>query len=348
MSRFLSVLIIIALIAGAVIYGTQMMGVQIPYVSQFISNMIPSNGGHSGHQMDGMQGHTMQQPSAFNNLASQNKDKLVQATTILNQAMELITTDPYSQITQPDKNTLTAQNNNTNTTNVPTHDGVNININPGGNQQRNAPQNTGNVVYDQTKMEQLHEGIFKFSQAIMLLNEINSDFSDQSVMAEANPPTTDTYIMRYNLTQQNRAKLVQVNRLLQDAAGMANVNPYAPPDGYSYNPQKMQQLHQGIYEFARSALILSRLSEDLNQQMAQIANEAKMARAQMSVSTMNGMTASGMAGGMNSGMVMQHGAMTSSDNSWIFNLALIVIVFGIVLGVLILLKRLMNDFKTTQ
>lgn len=316
------------------------MGIQIPYVSQFLANMMPS-GGHAGHQMagmPGMQGGNMMPPSAFNNLASQNKDKLIQATTILNQAMDLITTDPYSQITQPSQGATSQNPAGTNTTNIPAREGVNININQ-GNQQRTVSSSTGNVVYDQAKMEQLHTSIFKFSQASMLLNEINNDLTDQSLLQESSPPTNETYVMRYNLTQQNRTKLVQANRLLQDAVAMANVNPYAPQEGYIYNPQKMQQLHQGIYEFARSTLILSQLSEDFNQQMTQISNEAKMARMQMSGNSMAGMT------GM-SGMTMQGGMMSGGDNNWIFNVAIIIIVFGIVLGVLVLIKRLINDARS--
>lgn len=338
--RFLFVLVVVVLIAGTVLYGAQMMGIQIPYVSQFFANVAP-NDGHSGHQMPGMQGGNQMPPSPFNNLASQNKDRLVQATTILNQAMELITNDPYSQITQPSQPTTPARDSNAGAITIPPRDGVTINISP-GSQRREFPPNAGNIVYDQTKLEQLHNGIFKFSQAMMLLNELNNDLTDQSVMPEANPPAADTYVVRYNLVQQNRAKLVQANRLLQESLAMANVNPYAPVDGYVYNTQKMQQLHQGIYELARSALILSRLSDDLNQQMTQIAYEARLARVQMPANSMVGM--SGMSG-MNT---MQHGSMIGGDNSWIFNLAIIIIAFGMVLGVLILIKRLINDVKASQ
>ncbi|MCM0759565.1 hypothetical protein M7775_13485 [Sporomusa sphaeroides DSM 2875] len=342
--RFLFVLVVVVLIAGVALYGAQMMGIQIPYVSQFFANMAPG-GGHGGHQMPGMQGGNVMPPSPFNNLASQNKDRLVQATTILNQAMELITNDPYSQITQPSQTTPPTRDSGTGAITIPPRDGVTININP-GSQRRDFPPNTGNIVYDQTKLEQLHNGIFKFSQAMMLLNELNNDLTDQSVMPEANPPTADTYVVRYNLIQQNRAKLVQANRLLQESVAMANVNPYAPADGYVYNTQKMQQLHQGIFELARSALILSRLSDDLNQQMTQMAYEARQARVQMPANSMAGM--SGMAGMNTMTNMQQHGSMTGGDSSWIFNLAIIIIAFGMVLGVLILIKRLINDVKASQ
>ncbi|SDD72008.1 hypothetical protein [Sporomusa acidovorans] len=344
--RFLLAVLVIVLIVGAVAYGAQMMGIQIPYVSQFFANMSPG-GGHAGHQMPGMQGGNQMPSSPFNQLATQNKDRLVQATTILNQAMELITNDPYSQITQSSPpSTGAVSNNNAGAITIPPRDGVTININPG--QRRDFPPNTGNIVYDQTKLEQLHTGIFKYSQALMLLNELNNDLTDQSVMPEANPPTGDTYVIRYNLTQQNRAKLVQAGRFLQESIAMANVNPYAPTDGYVYNTQKMQQLHQGIYELGRSALMLSRLSEDLNQQMIQISNEARMARVQMSGSMigMNNMAGMSSTAGMNMAN-MQHGSM-SGDSMWIFNLAIIIIAFGIVLGVLILIKRLINEVRASQ
>lgn len=330
--RFLVFLVILGLIVGGAIYGAQMMGIQIPYVPQFFTNMnMNQNDVHSGHQMQDHQMPT-QMPSTFNQLASQNKDKLMQATNILNQAMELITNDPYAQITLPNQPSTTARDNNTSTVTIPPRDGVTINITPGSS-KKEFPPNSGSIVYDQSKLEQLHNGIFQFSQAMMLLNELNNDLTDQSVMSENNPPTSDTYAVRYNLIQQNRSKLVHANRLLQESMVMVNVNPYSPAEGYVYNTQKMQQLHQGISELARSALLLSRLSDDLNQQMTQTAYEARLARVQM-----NNM----------SGMNMQNGTMTGTDNTWLFNLALVIITFGIVLGVLVLIRRLINDVKTSR
>lgn len=328
--RFLFFLVIMALLVGGGFYATQ-MGWNWQNVAMYFGNMSGMGGQNQHQQHEGMSSQMVASP--FNTLAAQNKDKLVQATTTLSQAMDLITTDPYSQITQPNKAGEAARGNvPQGNVNVTPKDGVTINIGPGGQAQSQADLAAQpNVVFDQSKLEQLHNGIFKFSQAMMLLQELNNDLADQSIMAEANPPNEQTYIMRYNLTFQNRTKMNQVGRLLQEAMILANVNPYAPSSGYIYNVPKMQQLHQGIAELAKSALVLNRLSEDFSQQMTQIAYENRMARAQ----PMQGMQSGGM------------GTM-SMNSSWITIAAMIIIVFGIVMGVLIMIKRLVNEFRASQ
>lgn len=334
--RFLFVLVIMALLAGGVFYATQ-MGWNWQNMVTYFNNMSGMGGQnqHQQHQQhEGMPSQMAASP--FNTLANQNRDKLVQATTSLSQAMDLITTDPYSQITQPNKSGEAARGNvPQGNVNVTPKDGVIINIGPGGLPQSQADLAAQpNVVFDQSKLEQLHNGIFKFSQAMMLLQELNNDLADQSIMAEANPPNEQTYAIRYNLTLQNRSKINQVGRLLQEAMILANVNPYAPSSGYIYNVPKMQQLHQGIAELAKSALVLNRLSEDFSQQMTQIAYENRMARTQP-MQGMQGMQSSGM------------GTM-SMNSSWITTAAMIIIVFGIVMGVLIMIKRLVNEFRASQ
>jgi len=328
--RFLFLLVIMALVVGGVFYATQ-MGWNWQNVAMYFGNMN-SMGEQSQHQQHrGMPNQMATSP--FNTLAGQNRDKLVQASTSLSQAMELITTDPYSQITQPNKAGEGARGNvPQGNVNVTPKDGVTINVGPGGLSQSQADLTAQpNVVFDQSKLEQLHNGIFKFSQAMMLLQELNNDLADQSIMAEANPPNEQAYAIRYNLTLQNRTKINQVGRLLQEAMILANVNPYAPSSGYIYNVPKMQQLHQGIAELAKSTLVLSRLSEDFSQQMTQIAYENRMARAQ----PMQGMQASSM------------GTM-AMGSSGITTVAMIIIVFGIVMGILIMIKRLVNEFRASQ
>ena len=330
--RFLFFLVIVALLVGGAFYATQ-MGWNWQNISMYFGNMNGS--GMSGHNMQhaGMSG---QMASPFNTLAAQNRDKLVQANTSLSQAMDLITTDPYSQITQPNKageaeRGSVPQGN----VNVTPREGTTINIAPGAGstivQSQNDLAAQPNVVFDQSKLEQMHNGIFKYTQAMMLLQELNNDLADQSIMTEASPPNEQTYVIRYNLTLQNRSKINQAGRLLQEAMILVNVNPYTPSSGYIYNVPKMQQLHQGIAELAKSALVLNRLSEDFSQQMTQIAYENRMARTQ----SMQGMQAGGM------------GSMPMGSD-WITTAAIIVIVFGIVMGVLIMIKRLVNEFKSSQ
>lgn len=324
--KFLLLLIIVGLLVGGAFYASQ-LGWNWQNLAMYISNWSNGGGGHT-QQHAGMPEQAMASP--FNTLAADNKDKLMQANTILNQAMELITTDPYSQITVPNRSEVAREAAPQGNVNVTPKDGTTININPGSPpQQLTAPDlsTVPNVVFDQTKLEQLHNGIFKFSQAMMLLQELNNDLADQSVMTEAEPPNQQTYVIRYNLTLQNRNKLNQANRMLQEAMILVNVNPYAPVNGYIYNAPKMQQLHQGIAELAKSALLLSRLSEDFNTQMVQIANDSRIAKMQ----PVQG---------------MQHGnSMLPNNSSGLTTIGMVIAVFGVVLGILIMIKRLLNDFR---
>ena len=330
--RFLFFLVFLAILAGSVWYSAQ-MGFDWSQVRTMITNMLGNSAdSHAQHQQHGM---NQQMASPFNMLAAQNKDKLTQATVTLTQAMDMITTDPYSQITMPSRGegqTAVQQGN----VNVTPGTGVTVNIAPGahGQQPRQPESPAANIVFDQSKMEQLHNGIFKFSQAIVVLQELNNDLADQSMMVESNPPDERTYMIRYNLTLQNRNKMNQVNRLLQEAMVLVNVNPYAPATGYVYNTQKMQQLHLGIFELAKSALVLSRMSEDFNQQLTQISSEARMLRLQ-SPQSMQGMQ----------GMQMQHGNTSVFEYPLIVNLALAMVIFGGVRGVLVLIKRLLQDIR---
>lgn len=329
--RFLFFLVVVALIAGGAFYANQ-MGWSWQNVAMYFGNMNGMGAQNQHQQHEGMSSQMATSP--FNTLAAQNRDKLVQANTSLSQAIDLITTDPYSQITQPHKAGETARGSvPQGNVNVTPKEGVTINIDQGGSQVQSQDDLAAqpNVVFDQSKLEQLHNGIFKFSQAMMLLQELNNDLADQSIMAEGNMPNEQTYVIRYNLTLQNRSKINQAGRLLQEAMILVNVNPYAPSSGYIYNVPKMQQLHQGIAELAKSALVLNRLAEDFSQQMTQITYEARMARAQ----PMQGMQAGGM------------GTM-SMDSGWITTVAMIVVAFGIVMGVLIMIKRLVSEFKSSQ
>ncbi|HMM21515.1 MAG TPA: hypothetical protein PKA10_12415 [Selenomonadales bacterium] len=338
--KFVLFLIIIAILAvGGMIYATQ-MGWDMSSVTSLLGNWHGAanqgRAGMDGHQMPGMGGPV---PSPFNATASDNRANLNQALTSFNQAIDLITIDPYSQITMPNRMSDYPRDNTTGSTPGTTNkENVTININPpttgtapgtttappGAPPARDLPPSV-NIVFDQYKLEQVHDGIFKLSQAQMLLNELNNDLADQSMMGEANPPDQQTLVARYNLTLNNRNKLTLANRLLREAAVLVNINPYAPQSGYVFNNQRMQQLHQGITELAKSTVMLNRLNEEFNQQLMLIANDLRMAAYSMPAT---------------------HGGSLFSwlgNSSLILNLAFLVIVLGIVLGVLILIKRLLRD-----
>lgn len=334
--KFLFVLVLIgSLIAGGIFYTTNMLGWDWSQIWMMAGQQGVQGDHQQMQQMQGGEhagGHgAVQQAGPFNVLANQNRDKLTQALTSLNQAMELVTSDPYAQITMPNRMSDYPRDGGMapGTPNAAQRDGVTININP------NAPQTTPsklpdlpttqNIVFDQNKLEMLHNGIFKLSQAMMLLNDLNNDLIDQSLMNESNMLPQQVYTVRYALIAQNRAKISQANRLLQEAFILANVNPYAPQSGYIYNTQKMQQLHQGISELGRSSVMLNRLLDDLNQQLTQTAYEAKVANAGMQAAP--------------------HGAMGNSSpvSGIVINLAVAVIVFAFIVWMLTMIRKMVRE-----
>lgn len=278
--RFLKVLLFLIILGGIVgggIWYAAQMGWDVSGLTSWFTGMggMQQQQAHQGHQMPSM-GATA--PSPFNLAASQNRTKLNQALNSLNQAMDLITTDPYAQITMPNRMSEYPRETTPGTPGVASRDNITINITPpatttppgtatqpgiispttpGTPPAKDLPS-TVNIVFDQYKLEQVHEGIFKLSQATMLLSELNNDLADQSVVSEANPSTLQTYMMRYNITLQNRNKLTQATRLLREATVLVNVNPYAPETGYVFSNQRMQQLHQGISEMAKSTVMFNR------------------------------------------------------------------------------------------
>lgn len=335
----LSIIIVGFLVGGG--YWAQMNGWNI-------SNLSMLFGGQTQHQMNDQAGHSghggnsQQQPlSPFNNFASQNKDKLLQVSTVLNQVMEQITNDPYSQITISRR--LDSGDGNSNIS-VNSREGVTINITGEKEKERQFPPGT-TIVYDQAKLEQVHSGIYKFSQAVAILNELNNDLTDQSILIESNPPDLQTYVMRYNLLQQNRNKLNQVTKLLNESMALVNINPYAPESGYAYNSQKMKELHQSIADLGRVSLQLNGINEEMNKQMIQATYDARMARNQ----AMNPQMQPGMNQNVNHSA---HGTQSSSEllnsNSWAVNLGLIAGIMVIVLLVLRLIKKMICEIFVSQ
>ena len=279
--------------------------------------------------------------SPLNTIAIQNKDKLNQAIGTINQAIDLITIDPYSKTTVPsisDSNmqmgvTQTQPSQGTGTINIYPSGNSSVNIAPSGNNTPNnvtsstntnqramAEQQNTNFVYDQGKLQQLHNGIYTLAQGIMLVNQLNDDLANQSAMVEVSPPNYQTFVMRYNTALQNKTKLNKAITMIDQASTLVNVNPYAAPNGYQYNVQGMQQLHQGVYKLAQGMTMLNRINEDLTGQMAYAVQQAQnIANTSMT--------------GMDSGAMSGLGLFGSINLSTVFNIILIVMVVGLVIGI---------------
>lgn len=227
----------------------------------------------------------MQNNSSINTMDIQNKDKLNQVITTINDAVNQITIDPYSKVTVPrsgiQQNAADQQGNTT------------INIYPNGNNAANAPaqgntqpqaaanNQNANTVYSQGQLAQLHNGIFKLSQGLMLLNELNDDLNIQVTNQEQE--NYEGYVSKYNTLYQNKTKLTNVLNLINEGSLFMNINPYASGGSYQYDTGQMEQLNKGIYKLAQGMFMGVRLGEDFTNQMAQVSNLANNA----SMSNMN-------------------------------------------------------------
>jgi len=274
---------------------------------------------------------------SFNSIAIQNKDKINQAIGTVNQAIDLITIDPYSRITIPSKSnqqgSMQAQPNQSNGT-VNVYPGANstVNVTPPGNSTTNntmppannnnsgemADQQNTNYVFDQGKLQQINTGIYTLAQGVMLINQLSDDLTIQSSIVEVNPPTYQTYISRYNIALQNKSKVNNAIMMITQALTLVNVNPYASMNGYQINIPEMQRLHQGVYKLAQGMIMLSRLNDDFLTQMSQAAQQAQIISSTIANNTQ--------------GMNMNTSGI-SFNLTTIFNIVLIVMVIGLVLGV---------------
>lgn len=222
-----------------------------------------------------------QQNYAKNSQAALNKDELNKSITMINQALELITIDPYSRTTVPNStlgNLIGGQSpasQGTGTINIypSPNSSVNINPNVNGAVPTNPNQTTIspgiNFVFDQGKLFQLHNRIFLLAQGMMLLDELNDDLSNQAAALEVTPADYNTYIKRYNAAIQNKSKLSNALNILNQAFTLINLNPYAAPNGFQYNVQNMEQLHQGVYKLSQGLTSLSRLNDQFSRQMGE-------------------------------------------------------------------------------
>lgn len=256
----------------------------------------------------------------MNMLATQNREKLSEAVDTIHKALELITLDPYAKATEPNTPASSSDtaNRDTQFSVIPGGNNI-IVINPSSNEKANSVTTTnpsGKYVYDQDKLEQLHNGIYTLSQGVLAIETLSNDLLVQETLVEANPANTETYMVRYNLALQNKTKLQNAISMLSQGITLINVNPYANPNGYQYNADAMEKLHQGIYQMAQGMALLDKLDNDFSQQMV---NASMQIQNQPPTMVMND-TGSGFLGMINSSTVIQ--------------IVLIVMVIGFIGGIL--------------
>ncbi|MDS1029276.1 hypothetical protein RDV78_01995 [Bacillota bacterium LX-D] len=297
------------------------------------------NGTHMGMNMtsDNNTNQNQKNNVPLNTIAIQNKDKMNQALSLINQAIDQITIDPYSQTTVPNSTNGTNQGNGT--TNIYPSGNNSINIAPTGNSSTQTPaatstgkadtnQQNKSYVYDQNALQQVHNGIFVLAQSLSYLNDLNDDLISQAAIAEPSMPTYDTYVAKYNLALQNRTKLTFAMNMLDQASTLINVNPYGSPNGYEYNVQEMRQLHQGIYKLAQGMVVLNRLKQDFMNQMVQASTQAQ-----------NTMT-------MGNQMSMGNNGYFSIQT--IFSIILVIMLLGLIGGILGAVLSMIKKNKTEK
>lgn len=289
--------------------------------------------------MQGMDG--MQNTAVPNVIASQNRDRLTQASNMIDEAMNLISTDPYSKATVPNQNIAQTQTNLGNGT---------VNVYPGGNSSVTITPDTispavtvapaataipgtafngaqvNNYVYDQSLLRQLHSNIYNIAQGLTLIKELNDDLLIQSSTTEPNPPDYQTYVTRYNTALKNKTKLNTAVSKLNSISTLVNINPYASQNGFEINSGNMDILHQGIYKLAQAMISISRLNDDFTRQMSDA-----------SLGAANSM----------SGMNMSMTSMSTINFSTIFNIMVIVLIVGLVAGIIGAIARMIrqNNYK---
>lgn len=273
--------------------------------SRMNMDMSKSNDTNQGQTTTQNQQGSGQDSIIINTLATQNREKLNLAVDTIHKALELITLDPYAKATEP--NTPASSSNTTNQETqfsvIPGGNNI-IVINPSSNDKANSITTTnpsGKYVYDQDKLEQLHNGIYTLSQGVLAIETLSNDLLVQETLVEANPANNETYLVRYNLALQNKTKLQNAISMLSQGITLINVNPYANPNGYQYNADAMEKLHQGIYQMAKGMALLDKLNEDFSQQMV---NATMQIQNQPATMTMHD-TESGFWGFLNSNTVIQ-------------------------------------------
>lgn len=277
------------------------------------------------------------------NLVLQNKEKLDKTSSLINEALKLMSVDPYAPGDSNAGMNMQQQTGNASSepsqssTSVPAGNGnsTTINIYPQGSSssntmtQNSTMQNMG-TTYNSNKMDKLHSGLYKIAIGTALIEQLKDDLTYQAEYAAGNyQDAVQYYSNQYNLTVQNKNKLNQIMTYLNDAADLVNINPYVSSNGLVYDKDRMNQIHQSIQKLAEGVVSLNDLSDDFTKQTISLTNTVQnyinnAAQQQTTDSTMVMPTSSGLFGGL-----FDNISMTS-----FVNIVLILFVIGLIFGIL--------------
>lgn len=254
-----------------------------------------------------------------------NREKLNTVLNMINEAMTKITIDPYAKVTKPGQNKINGIEES-----IVKGGNTTVNVYPNSQATNQNPstitpnmKNDNYMVYNQGKLETVHNGIFKLAQGMMLLNELNDNLSMQASLG--NYQSQAALFNRYSELEQNKNKLNRSLSLINEATVLINVNPYTDMNGYSYDTDKMAELHKGIYKLAEGMLIGTNLSKDFTNQMINIYGDFNMMGKTMNNNSMNF---------MNSNSFMNFGNMGFKTITGIvlvvFIIIFVIAIFGVV------------------
>lgn len=274
------------------------------------------------------------------NQVMMDKEALDKAYNTISSALDKMTLDPYaaddgmnSSMNDQMGNQMNDQAND-NQTNATSDSQANITVNiyTGSDTASQTTQMQMGQTYDETKMQQLHSGLYKVSVGMQLLKLLQEDITAQAEAASVDTSeATQYYINQYYKTIQSKNNLNQALTYINEAVDFININPYVDANGLVYDTERMTQLHDSIYLIAQGIVDLNKLNDDLLTQAVDLGTLAQNAYNEAQLNSQNSMET------MNT---------TSGTGINISNIIMIVLIAFVIIFVIGLLGSIMNLFKS--
>lgn len=287
-SKFLSFFLVLIIIGGVGFLGYKLMDNKNMSMNMNMGSQSDSSSGQDQMNMGGdssqdqmnMNGSDTSKKAIPQYVTNQvntvllNKEELDKNVKILNDTLQIMTLDPYGieakVQNESNANTDAGQaNNNTNNTQVNTMQGM-------------------GTTYDPNKMQELHNGLYKVSLGMQLINQLKDNIEVQMEQSSVNYDNTSQYYQnQYYMTVQNKTKLVEALTYINDASTLLNINPYISKDGAVYDKERMEQIHQSVYKFAEAVGGLNKLNDNFTKQTVSLGNLAQNSQNSMNMTQMN-------------------------------------------------------------
>lgn len=325
----------------------QMGYTQAPQVSNTQAPPISANQTPTANNQNQQSNQTT---NDFSKTIVKNSEKLNLAFNKLNDAIKLMSLDPYApssngnmNMGNTNTNTTTAQSttgnpqkpnepnktSGNNNVNIYPQSNSTINVLPNGdksnNQAQTSMQNMGQT-FDNSKMEQLHTGLYNISVGLTLLNKLKEDFASQIENANINLQNPNQYFVnQFNQIVENKNKLTKALGYINQAANFVNINPYISTTGYVFDKDKMNQIHQSVYKLAEAVTELNLLNDEMLKQQNYLSNQAQNYMNQAN-SNVHGVT--------NNNLTSFLGSFNNINIATVINIILVIFLIGLIFGIL--------------